>query len=198
MSELQQRRDAQTRTELSAAAIALFSERGYDATTMEDVAKAAGVSRRTAYRHFANKQDLMFEPAQAWGEVFTATVASREQGESTRDLCSRAVLDVAGLIEDHRDVILAGMQVIIETPALQARYGRTNRDWLERYLALLSPDISADDAGAVMQVATLAGALVGGTDGALVYWMLHPDVSLIELTKNVLDLVEPLWPEESR
>ena len=140
----------------------------------------------------------MFEPPRVWLDVFAATVATRGSDESTRELCRRAVLDVAELIEANRDVILVGMGVIETTPALQSRYGRTNRDWLECYLDLLSPDVDADNDTAVLQVAAVAGALVGGTDQALAYWVRHPDKSLVKMTEHVLEAVEPLWPDESR
>ncbi|MFC3998175.1 TetR/AcrR family transcriptional regulator [Nocardiopsis sediminis] len=43
-----------------AAAVRLFTEQGYEATTMEDIAAAAGVSRRSLFRHFGSKEDVLF------------------------------------------------------------------------------------------------------------------------------------------
>ncbi|MDR1265970.1 MAG: TetR/AcrR family transcriptional regulator [Propionibacteriaceae bacterium] len=50
----------QTRREIAGAALGLFDTQGYKATTMEDVARAAGVSPRTVYRHFPTKAELVF------------------------------------------------------------------------------------------------------------------------------------------
>lgn len=49
-----------TRTDLAAAAMELFDERGFDDTTVDEIAAAAGVSRRTLFRHFPTKSDIVF------------------------------------------------------------------------------------------------------------------------------------------
>ena len=193
MGELQTKRDAQTRAELSSAAIALFATHGYVETTMEDVAVAAGVSRRTAYRHFPNKEELLFEPARHWLDVFHQTVADRKANESTRELCERAVLAVAAFIDLSRQDVLPAYGVIGATPSLWSRFGRTNRDWLDTYTQFLSAEYPAADASTALRVSILAGALVGGTDRAASHWAADQSVSLVALTELVLKTVDPLW-----
>ncbi len=197
MSELQSRRDAQTRAELSAVAIGLFVEHGFAETTMDDVAEASGVSRRTIYRHYANKEDLVFEQTRLWMEVLNETVATRRPEESTRDVCCRGILAVTDYIKAHRDEVLPGYGVVAQTPALQSRYARTNREWLERYTELLRPDAGPDPAHAEIQAAVIAGALVGGTDGAVRAWFAHPSLDLTDLIESMLEQVKPLWPKAS-
>lgn len=198
MMGLQARRDAQTRSELSSVAIALFAERGFVETTMADVAEAAGVSRRTAYRHYPNKEDLIFEHPRRWLEVFHGVIGSREPGEPTMDLCHRAVLAVAAAIEETKDEVLPGYGVVAANPSLRSRYARTNRDWLDAYVDLIVADLDGDDATAILQASVTAGALVGGTDRAVIHWFLHPDSSLVSLTADVLELTAPLWPPQCR
>ncbi len=52
-------RRAETQRAIQAHAVRLLTERGYDATTVADVAEAAGVSPMTVYRHFPTKEDLV-------------------------------------------------------------------------------------------------------------------------------------------
>ena len=52
------RRRATSRQELEAAAFRLFAERGFEATTVEDIARAAGIGRRTFFRYFPSKNDV--------------------------------------------------------------------------------------------------------------------------------------------
>jgi len=55
------RPSAVDREAVAATAIALFGERGYDAVSMDDIAQAAGVSRRSLFRHFASKAELIWD-----------------------------------------------------------------------------------------------------------------------------------------
>jgi transcriptional regulator GlxA family with amidase domain len=58
-STLREQRRAETQRTIQAHAVRLFTEHGYDATTVTDVAEAAGVSPMTVYRHFPTKEDLV-------------------------------------------------------------------------------------------------------------------------------------------
>jgi AcrR family transcriptional regulator len=60
MPTLRERRRDQTMREIAEAALRLFDAQGYKQTTVEDVARAAGVSSRTVFRHFATKSELVF------------------------------------------------------------------------------------------------------------------------------------------
>jgi AcrR family transcriptional regulator len=62
---LRDRKKRETRETITAAAMALFGERGYDAVTVADVAPAAGVSEKTVFNYFPSKEDLVFNEGQA-------------------------------------------------------------------------------------------------------------------------------------
>jgi AcrR family transcriptional regulator len=57
---LQDRKRRLAREHIEAAALKLFSERGYDETTIDDIAEAAGISARTFFRYFPSKEDVVF------------------------------------------------------------------------------------------------------------------------------------------
>jgi AcrR family transcriptional regulator len=70
-----------TAAALRAAAGRLFAERGYDATTVRDVARAAGVTERTLYRYFDGKEGLIAEEYRAWLAILSGAIRQRPGGE---------------------------------------------------------------------------------------------------------------------
>lgn len=91
---LRARSKARTRAALVTAAAALFTERGYRATTVEDLAAAAEVAPRTFFRYFASKQDVLLAPYEAALQKWLDTVASAPAGEALVDALRRATLAV--------------------------------------------------------------------------------------------------------
>src|SRR3954447_2281333 len=66
--------DAQGR--LQAAALELFEERGFEQTTVEDIATRAGLTKRTFFRHFADKREVLFGGGEDFRAVFVDTLAA--------------------------------------------------------------------------------------------------------------------------
>ena len=79
---LRERKKAQTRQHIADAAAVLFSERGYDAVTMLEVARAAEVSDQTVYNYFAAKQDLVLDRAEQFRDAYRTAVVQRPAGVS--------------------------------------------------------------------------------------------------------------------
>lgn len=79
---LRERRKQQTRQAISAVAIAMFAERGFDRVTISEVAEAAGVSKMTVTNYFARKEDLVFDRAEEIVTSLADTIAARSEGES--------------------------------------------------------------------------------------------------------------------
>ena len=198
MPDLIERRHERTRAAIADAAVALFAAHGFTETTMDEVAEAAGVSRRTAYRHFPSKDDLVFEQPRRWLVHFDATIGEEIEGESPRDRCRRGLLAVARLIEDNATSIIPAYQVMLSTPSLRGYNGRTEDAWFDRYIELFSPTGNVSPA-AMVEVATVAGSLVGTTKALVGVWALtHPASNMEELTSAALAQLDPIWPSRLR
>ncbi len=89
---LQSRKRQLVRDAIYDAAIELFAKRGFDETTVEEVAEAAGISRRSFFRYFETKDDLLALNTVHCGEVLCQTVASCPAGLSPLEVVRETVL----------------------------------------------------------------------------------------------------------
>ena len=89
-----ERKKLETRRALFRAAVELFSARGVDATTVEDIADAVDVSARTFHRYFASKEDVLFFDAAERRARFAAFLDGRPAGEALLDSLRAAAHDL--------------------------------------------------------------------------------------------------------
>ncbi len=87
-----------TRQALQQAADRLFAEQGYGATTVRDIAEAAGVTERTFFRYFTGKEELIIEDALGWLPVLLDRLRARPADEDVGTALRRAVQDVGALL----------------------------------------------------------------------------------------------------
>ena len=109
------------RRRLQQAALELYLERGFDATTTAQIAERAGVTERTFFRHFADKREVFFERE---ADLRTTLVTAVRQAPA--DLAPLPVLllaftAVVPILEDNRALAAARFPVFAATPALRER-----------------------------------------------------------------------------
>jgi len=158
----------------------------------------ADVSRRTVYRHFAAKEDLVFDHPTRWLDHFDSVRQTRGDDEPTRDLCRRGLVSVAEVIQETGDAVAMAFAVYATNPGVRARGAHTEDRWVETYAELLIADVG-DDAESQLQVLTVAGSLVAMTNALVAVWAQHrPRFDMADLTREALEHIDPLWPAESR
>jgi AcrR family transcriptional regulator len=94
-TSLQERKQEFARNAIWDAAIDLFLEKGFNETTVDEIAEAAGTSRRSFFRHFESKSDLMAQPVVEWGDELTKAIDTAPSTISTKDLLREVVFRVA-------------------------------------------------------------------------------------------------------
>src|SRR5580693_4030972 len=111
-----------SRGRLQEAALALYSEHGFDQTTAAQIAVRAGLTERTFFRHFADKREVLFGASALLEERIVAGVAAAPAGDGPLDAVGRG-LDAAGNLmgESRRDLAAQRQAVIAANPELRER-----------------------------------------------------------------------------
>ncbi len=120
---LRERKKSQTRQAIADAATDLFRRYGYDAVTVDDVANAAQVSKKTIFNYFSTKEDLVFNKAEEREHELLAAVRDRVEGESLVDAFRRVSLNRLAGLEQHRAGHRPGgfFDLVESSPVLQRR-----------------------------------------------------------------------------
>jgi AcrR family transcriptional regulator len=188
---LRERKKARTRTAIQHEALRLFRLKGYDCTTMEEIAEAAEVSPSTLFRYFPSKEALVFtdeyDPliieACRSQPVDLAPVQAVRRG-------LRSVLEAVSEQElaDMRDRAELGLSV----PDLRAAMLDQLAQAIQQLTAVVAERAGrqADD----FAIGTLAGAMLGVMIAAELYWVEHPGTDLFALLDEALAHLEAGLP----
>jgi AcrR family transcriptional regulator len=109
------------RGRLQEAALTLFGERGYDDTTVAEIAERAGLTKRTFFRYFADKRDVLFSGSEQLQELVTTGVRSAPESGSPLDAVAAGLDAAAHMFEERREFATRRQQVIAASPELHER-----------------------------------------------------------------------------
>jgi AcrR family transcriptional regulator len=121
-SGLAERKKERTRRQLAEAAAELFYERGYAATTVDDIVAAVDVSPRTFFRYFPTKEDLVVALGATSLDLFLEALRSRPPAEPLQVAVGNAIDQslAAGWEDTYK--VRSFLALLRETPALRARW----------------------------------------------------------------------------
>lgn len=147
----------QTHERIFGEAMRLFRERGFDAVSVGDIARAAGVSVPTFYAHFESKDHLLFAlpTPEEVGRLVGSVPADLPTAELLRGVMASALAEGGGL--EAPDRVLERWRVIASTPSLRLRAAGFERATAEMVLAAL-PEDQAGSPAARMAVTALMAA----------------------------------------
>lgn len=155
--------------ELTTAALRLFGAAGFDAVTLDEIVAAAGVSKRTFFRYFASKEDVVVQLLVDMGADISTELAARPRPEPPSVALRHAVgLPLAACAEPS-DNALRAVQLILGTPALLARFLERQTQWQDDLAAELAQRVGRRaDADLYPQLA--AGMALTAFDVVLERW----------------------------
>ncbi|MFE0818904.1 TetR family transcriptional regulator [Streptomyces sp. NPDC058794] len=196
---LRERKKQRTRDTLLRSALELFTARGYEATTVDDIAEAAEVSQRTFFRYFASKEEAAFFVSRLAEWHFVDAVRRRPPEEAPLDALRHALVESWDTIGEAVEQLvplelhMRFYRVIESTPALLAAHLRRATELEEEIARVVADrehlDVDADPRPRV--VVAVFGAVMRVTERI---WSTRDDAGLAalrELTSAYLDQVGP-------
>jgi AcrR family transcriptional regulator len=177
---------AERREQLLHTAVGVFAENGYHATSMNDVADAAGVTKPVLYQHFSSKRELFIELLD-------------EIGAELRDTIAKATSDASGPRQQIENGFRAYFSFVGEsTDAFRVLFGSGARRDPE--FASFARNVEASIAAAIAELIVVEGepvahrlllahSIVGMTEAASRYWLAHdrePDVDTLAMQLSQL------------
>ena len=158
------RKRRQTRERIENAAMALFLQRGFDATTIEDITEAADVSKRSFFDYFPSKEEVVFAWQDSFADRLMAEIAARPAEESSVEAVEAAITTTVIASVDERGLALG--ELIRCTPALKARdqlkYAKLEQKLAEALLLRRGNDSEQRSRMRVLAAIVIGALRVGG------------------------------------
>ena len=188
---LRERKKAMTRLALEDAALELFATKGFDHTTVDEIADACNVSRRTFFRYFASKEDIFSGDKDDHDAQMFELIAARPADEPALVSLRVAVLAMAADLATDRSRLVAKAQIINETPSLRSagldHEQRTIDDIVEALARRSSGPVDEDD---VFRLRLVTQAAVGALRAAINRWVdTGAKEELVDVAVEALDLL---------
>ncbi len=190
---LRDRKKVRVRQALADAAMRLFEARGFDAVTVDEIATAADVSRRTFFRYFATKEAAVFARREDQLTQFRVHLME-SKAEAPFDAIRDALLGLADDYHEQRERILSEQRVIRSAPSLMTHDLEVDRAFegvIVEHLVQNSRRTVTDRRRARM----LAAMIVGAVRVVIEEWAeKNGEPDLKKLGQEALELLEPLAP----
>jgi AcrR family transcriptional regulator len=116
---LRERKRQETLRRITDAGICLFIEKGIDATTLDEIAAMAGISRRTFFHYLKSKDDILISLQKGMGEMIAEQIREADEGASPLEAVRASVIGVCA--EVPTDDLVAIDRLMRSSPAVQAR-----------------------------------------------------------------------------
>jgi AcrR family transcriptional regulator len=166
---LRERKKQQTRQAIAETAQRLFAERGFDAITVAEVARAADVSEGTVFNYFPTKEDLFYSGMEIFEAALVDAVRERPAGKPVLAAFRDFVLERSERLEREEVAALIARadSIVSASPALQARELEIVATYTDSLAALIAEEtgVGAED----VEPRVVANALMGAQRALRVY-----------------------------
>jgi AcrR family transcriptional regulator len=164
--DIGERKRRAIRGELSEVALRLLTDRQFDSLTIDEIAAEAGVSRRTFFRYFTSKEDVVFAFLDQWAVRLAADIIARPAAEDPVAAVQNSFRQLTAAYDDRA---LALVRLVRDTPSLQQQE-RINREHLRISVVNALATRLGLDAERDMRPQILATIAFAPLDAAMFSW----------------------------
>lgn len=186
------RRRSTTRDHIADVALDLFASYGFGDVSVDDVALASGIARRTLFRYYASKNAIPWGDFDAYLDHFTALLEGADPAAALRTALRDALLDFNTFDDSETVRHRQRMRVILQTPELQAYSMTMYAGWRTVVAGFVARRTGAAPGDLVPQ--TYAWLMLGVALSAYEYWLSHDGVTLREALAEAFDAAADGFP----
>ncbi|MGY1839565.1 MULTISPECIES: acyl-CoA-like ligand-binding transcription factor [unclassified Modestobacter] len=168
----------------------LFLEVGFEETSIDDIARAAGIGRRTFFRYFGSKADVLFVESPTELAGLRRGLAAADPDEPCQAVVTRAVLAALHHPPQDREWALQRAQLVLGVPALAAHTAVVFSQWCRAVTEYARTRPCEDP----YYAEALGHAVVAAAVAAHAHWIAHPETELADALRGMLGLLLPAEP----
>jgi len=178
------RKRVTSREELEHTAFELFGRQGFDGTTVDDIAAAAGIGRRTFFRYFASKNDVPWGNFEAELDRMRTRLRACPAQAPLMDAIRVAIVDFNRIAPEQVPMHRRRMELILRTPALQAHSTLRYCAWREVIAEFAGGRLGQPPSALAPK--TIAYVALGVAVAAYEHWLESEDADLGELLDQAM------------
>ena len=183
---LRERNRARTYADITEAALDLFARQGFDATTVDQVAGAAGISAATFFRYFATKEDVLFSDEESSAAELVAAVRNRsDSGRSVPALAEPVVAFAESIPGPTSPYGRRLTELVMTTPSLASRSLRIRLHWERDVAAQLAAEAGLRSPG--LEHTVVASVAVSCLTSGLRHWPHSSPRALASLVREAFE-----------
>jgi mycofactocin system transcriptional regulator len=184
-----------SRERIAETALALFAERGFERTTLSDIAAAAGVSRRTILRYYDSKNDIVWGTFGEHLDGLRRMLREADPDEPLMDVLRRAIVGFNDYGREQLPALRLRMTLITTVPALQGHSMVRYAEWCDVIAEFVARRLGVDPEDHVPQL--IANAALGVAMATYRHWIRNPAVDLIDELDRALALLAAGFGEDA-
>lgn len=190
--DLRERTRQAVRAQLMEVAWDLFVQQGYDTTTVDEIAAAAGMSQRSFFRYFASKEDVVLVKFEKVGTLLAEELAGRPAAEDAWTALRRSFDVIVDVAERDPRYGLVLLRITGQSPALRAGRAEQQKQWQDLLSPLVAERMALTPADRDPRPAALTAAALACLNVANATWLESDGTeSLRRLVDDAMHAVQP-------